>query len=104
MSIAKICCTVAVAALVATAASPQQTAPSVIGKTCRGTFQVTDPVSGKASLGGFQIRFAGTPARPTARLWRGFGQATWQKIEREVDSGTISSSVAGLTDLGDAQN
>jgi hypothetical protein len=104
MSIAKICSAAAVTALVATAAWPQQAAPSVIGKTCRGTFQVSDQVSGKASLGGFQIRFAGTPDKPTAHLWRGFGQAAWQKIEREVDSGTLSSDVTGFTDLGEARN
>jgi hypothetical protein len=104
MLIARICSSAAIAALVSITAWSQQMASSVIGKMCRGTFQVSDPVSGRTEQGGFQIRFAGTAARPTAHLWRGFGQAVWQKIEREVDSGKLSSDVSGLTDLGAARN
>jgi len=105
MSIAKICCIGAVAVSASTTAWSQQPATqSVIGKTCRGTFQVSDPISGKNALGGFQIHFAGTQARPTAHLWRGFGQAIWQKLEREVDNRTLSSDLHGLDDLGEAQN
>jgi hypothetical protein len=105
MPMVKTCCAVAVAASMASAAWAQPTGQSAIGKTCRGTFQGNDPVSGKLILGGFQIRLAGTLEKPTAHLWRGFGQAIWQKIEREVDSGKLSTSdMAGLTDLGAARN
>jgi hypothetical protein len=104
MSLSTLCAVCAVATLVSSAAFSQPATPSVVGKTCRGTFQVRDPVSGQTAVGGFQFRFGGTQAKPTAHIWRGFGQTVWQKLEREVDSGTLTNDLTGLDDIGEAQN
>ena len=87
----------------ASAAFAQSTAPSVVGKTCRGTFQLSDATSDKG-LGAFQIRFAGTDDKPTAHVWRSFGRAVWQKVDHEVNSGVVSTDLSGFEDMGEAED
>lgn len=93
----------ALTSFIASAALAQSTPPSVVGKTCRGTFQLSDATSAKG-LGAFQIRFAGTDEKPTAHVWRGFGRAVWQKVDSEVNGGTVSTDLSGFEDLGEAED
>ncbi len=89
-------------ALMTPAALAQPTASSIVGKTCRGTFQVQDAPSGRG-LGAFQVRFGGTADNPTAHIWRGFGNSVWRQVNQEVNSGTLSQDLSGFDDLGDAR-
>lgn len=93
---------VAVAAL-PMLASDQAAAQSQLPKTCRGTFTVEDGAPGRR-LGAFQIMLAGTTERPTAHLWRGFGDALLQKVSDEVNRQVLSTDLAGFEDLGPAQD
>ncbi len=103
MKLSRLCRIAGLAISIAPAAALAQPAPSIIGKTCRGTFQLQDPASGQA-LGAFQIRFGGTIDQPTAHVWRGFGRSVWQQVNQEVNSGTLSDDLSGFDDLGEAQH
>jgi hypothetical protein len=89
--------------LLAPAALAQPPASSIVGKTCRGTFQVQDVPSGHG-LGAFQVRFGGTADNPTAHIWRGFGASVWRQVDQEVNSGTLSDDLSGFDDLGEAKS
>lgn len=103
VSAQRLCTTGALFSCIAFVAFAQSPTPSVIGKTCRGTFELRDVAPDKR-LGAFQIRFAGTIDKPTAHLWRGFGSVVWQKVGKEVNDGRLSDDLTGFSDLGEAQN
>ncbi len=88
---------------IAAATCVQSTAQSVVGKTCRGTFQLRGTAPDKR-LGAFQITFGGTAEKPTAHVWRAFGMTVWQKVDREVNSGVLSADLSGFQDLGEAEH
>jgi hypothetical protein len=101
MKLSKLCGSGLLFGLIASATSAQPTTVPVVGKTCRGVFQVEDAPSGHG-VGAFQIRFGGTADNPTAHIWRGFGSSVWRQVSHEVDSGTLSQDLSGFDDLGEA--
>lgn len=103
MTLSKVCEVVALLCIVPVAASPQPPAPAVMGKTCRGIFQLQG-VTSEMRMGAFEIRFGGSIGKPTAHVWRAFGPSVWQKVSQEVNSGKLSTDLAGFDDLGEARN
>ena len=99
MKSSKACLVLALISLMTPAAMGQ---PSLPGKTCRGIFQIPDAPSSRRE-GAFQIRFAGTPEKPTAHIWRGFGSTVWQAVSQEINSGTLSQDLSGFEDMGEAR-
>lgn len=103
MRVSLLCAIGTIIILAPPGASSQPRAAEAVGKTCRGSFIVHNAAPGRQQ-GAFQIKFAGTPERPTAHVWRGFGAALATKVSDEVNSGNLSSDLTGFDDLGAAKD